>query len=70
MKRILFILLMVGAALGGYLYLTRGNQLFSPQAGSSPVLAPKGTLDGVRAKAKQIEDQSQRQVDQLLKKTQ
>ncbi len=70
MKRILFILLVVGAALGGYLYLTRVNQPSFPQAGSSPVLDPKGTLDGVRAKAKQIEDESQRQVDQMLKKTQ
>jgi hypothetical protein len=70
MKRILFILLVVGAALGGYLYLTRANQPLFPQAGSSPVLAPKGMLDGVRAKAKQIEDDSQRQADQLLKKTQ
>lgn len=69
MKRILFIALVVGAALGGYFYLSRGNQPFFPQAGSSPVLAPKGMLDGVRTKAKQIEDDSQRQADRLLKRT-
>jgi len=76
MKRILFALLGVGLVCGGYLYFSRAHlssSTFSsgptPTFAPNPTFAPKETIDHARAKAKQIEKDSQRHADDLLKKT-
>lgn len=71
MKRILFALLLgVGLVCGGYLYFSRAHLSSSTfSGGPTPTFAPKETIDHARANAKQIEKDSQRHADDLLKKT-
>ena len=70
MKRILFFALLAVGLIGGYLYFSRAQPSASSLNGQPiPALAPKETIDAARAKAKKIEKDSQRQADDLLKKT-
>jgi hypothetical protein len=66
MARILALLLGLAAVAGAAYYVVRGNLSANGQGGAS---APKQTLDNVRDKAKQIEDDSQKRADGLLHKT-
>lgn len=66
MARILALLLGLGAVAGAAYYVVRGQVAANGQPGAS---APKQTLDNVRDKAKQIEDDAQKRADGLLQKT-
>jgi hypothetical protein len=66
MARILALLLGLATVAGAAYYVVRGNLGANGQTGAS---APKETLDNVRSKAKQIEDDAQKRADGLLQKS-
>ncbi len=68
MVRIFFALLGLGAVVGGYLYFNRGH-LRPANPGTAATFAPKETIDNARAKAKQIEQDTQKRGDDLMKRT-
>jgi hypothetical protein len=66
MGRILALLLGLAVTAGVAYYMVRGNLAANGADGPS---APKQTLDNVRSKAHQIEQDAQKHADDMLKKS-